>query len=249
MSRILRNASHRPWPLPNRSWLMRQDWCDLLFAHWALPAESVRKLIPSELELDLFDGQAWVGLVPFRMENVRFHWLPKLPGTATFPELNLRTYVRRGGKPGVWFFSLDATSRLAVAGARASFNLPYHHAWMRCNAQGDSITYRSARGGAAPNLRASYRPTGKVELALPGSLSHWLTERYCLYAQDKRGQVSCAEVQHKPWPLQPAEAEIELEEYLAAEGLERPKSAPLLHFAKRLQVIVWSPRRVAPLSI
>jgi len=252
MHRILTSVAHRPWPLPSGPWIMRQDWCDLLFAHWAVPASVMRALVPRELELDLYDGEAYIGVVPFRMDNVRFRGTPKPPGISAFPELNVRTYVRVGDRPGVWFFSLDATSRLAVMTARAWFNLPYHHARMSCETRDGSVEYASRRfdhGEGTPRLRARYRPTGDVELAKTGSLDHWLTERYCLYAQAKNGSLSRGEIQHAPWALQPAEAEFEHEEYAQAAGVVVPDEAPLLHFVSQIEVVVWPPQPLDALSI
>src|SRR5215213_585770 len=127
---ILSDPGHRLWPRPRRPWVMAQTWTHLLFAHWPLPPEAVRPLIPAGLPLDTFDGQAWVGIVPFQVVGLRARWLPPIPGTANFPELNVRTYITRDDKPGVWFFSLDAANRLAVEAARASYHLPYFKADM-----------------------------------------------------------------------------------------------------------------------
>jgi uncharacterized protein YqjF (DUF2071 family) len=222
---------------------MRQDWCDLLFAHWPVSREALRALVPAELELDLFDGEAWLGVVPFRMEKIRARFLPPVPGTSAFPEFNVRTYVRHRGRPGVWFFSLDAANRLAVRAARSCFHLPYFHARMECVERGNDIEYVSQRLAGSemlPEFRGRYGPTGPVEHARPGTLEHWLTERYCLYALSARGVLRRGEIHHEPWPLQPAHAEIERDEYPAAAGLSLPDTAPLLHFARKLEVIVWT---------
>lgn len=221
---------------------MRQAWHDLLFAHWPVAPAALRPLVPPGLELDLHDGAAWVGIVPFRMSGVRVRGLPPLPGAAAFPELNLRTYVRRGGRGGVWFFSLDAASRLAVRAARAWFALPYFDAEMRCNARDDgTVEYasrRTHRGAAPAELRARYRPVGAPERAAPGSLAAFLTERYALFTV-RGGRVLAGEIHHPPWPLQPAAAELERETLAAASGIALPAAPPLLHFARRLDVLIW----------
>lgn len=248
MSHITDQQAHRPWPMPKSPWIMRQDWCDLLFAHWSVPAEVMRELIPRELELDLFEGGAWLGVVPFRMDNVRFRCLPKLPGLSAFPELNLRTYVRHGERPGVWFFSLDATNRAAVMAARSWFDLPYHHARMSCETRDGFVEYSSSRvdlGEGAPKLRVRYRPTGGMARAEAGSLDQWLTERYCLYAQADDGRLSRAEIQHAPWLLQTAEAEFVQNDYPGAAGVVLPAQVPLLHFVSQLEVVVWPPQRLS----
>ncbi|MEM7357152.1 MAG: DUF2071 domain-containing protein, partial [Acidobacteriota bacterium] len=240
---------HRPWPLPRRPWMMTMSWVDLLFAHWRVEPEVLRRVLPDGLELDTFEDQAYVGLVPFRMENVGprgLGWLPaKLPGPRAFAELNLRTYVRRGGKPGVWFFSLDAVDPLAVWGARTFFHLPYFHAEIDVRRRDGWVEYRSQRRdrrSAAGELKARYRPIGDASRARRGSLEHWLTERYCLYAVDRRGRVLRGDIQHYPWPLYAAEAEIEVNTVGEAFGLPLEGEALWLHFSPRLDVICWWPK-------
>ena len=228
---------------------MSMVWHDLLFAHWALPADDVRPLVPSCLDLDLRDGLAWVGLVPFRMSGVRLRGTPAVPGPGAFPELNMRTYVRGGrdARAGVFFWSLDAASRIAVRAARAWFHLPYFDAEMACLADGERVAYRSHRthrGAPAADFGALYGPTGPVFRAAPGSLEEWLTERYCLYAVDARGRASRGEIHHGPWPLQPARAAIDSNTVAAAAGLRLPDVAPHLLFARRLDVAGWAPRAV-----
>jgi len=226
---------------------MAQTWHDLLFAHWPVATSAVRELVPREMEIDTHEGAAWIGVVPFRMSGVRLRGLPGLPGLRAFPELNLRTYVRVGDRPGVWFFSLDAANSPAVAIARAWFDLPYFRARMRCDRRGDDVEYDSERthAGAPPAVwRGVYGPTGPVELARRGSLEHWLTERYCLYARSKRGRVTRGEIHHAPWPLQPAQAEVEADTIAAASGITLCGRAAHLVFARRLDVRIWAPRRV-----
>src|ERR687892_361778 len=126
--RVLAATAHRPWPMPDGPWIMTQTWNDLLFAHWPVDANDLRQRVPAGLDLDLFEGQAYVGVVPFHMTNVAPRGVPAIPWVSAFPELNVRTYVRIGAKPGVYFFSLDAGNPVAVAVARAMFNLPYYPA-------------------------------------------------------------------------------------------------------------------------
>ena len=228
-------------------WLFRMRWVDLLFAHWPVPADALRGLLPPGLELDTFDGRAWLGLVPFRMEDVAPRFLPAPPGPGAFPELNVRTYVKRGRRGGVWFLSLDAGSRLAVEGARTAFHLPYYRARMSSTTEAGWVEYRSEREdprGLPAIFAARYRPVGPVELAVPGSLAEFLTGRFGLFAMDGDGRLSWTAIRHAPWPLQPAEVEIERNTMAAAQGLELPAGAPILHFAKRLEVVAWWPRRV-----
>ncbi len=243
---VRRDADHRPWPPPSRPWVMTQRWLDLLFAHWPVPPAVLRPHVPAALALDVHDGSAWIGIVPFRMRCVRRRGWPALPGTAAFAELNVRTYVTHEGRPGVWFFSLDAGSALAVAVARRWYHLPYFRAQFAVARRGDQVDYASCRcgsGGDAAVLRARYGPTAPPRRVLPGSLEYFLTERYCLFAVDGRGQVYCGEILHAPWPLQPAEAEIEENTMLAPLGLRLPAHSPLLHFSARLDVLVWGLQR------
>ena len=224
---------------------MFQRWHALLFAHWPVAPDALRGRIPAELELDLHDGRAWIGVVPFRMSGVRLRALPPLPGASAFPELNVRTYVRHRGVGGVWFFSLDAASRLAVRAARAWFHLPYFAAEMEAAERDGWVDYRSRRtqrGAPGAELRARYRPVGPVEPAAPGSLEDFLTARYCLFARGPRGLLR-GDIHHLPWPLRRAEAEIERETMTAASGVA-VTGAPHLAFAQRLDVVAWAPRRL-----
>ncbi len=243
---LTEETAHRPWLLPSRPWLMTMSWCDLLFAHWRVAQTVLRELMPAGLQLDTFEEQAYVGVVPFRMEQVGprgLGWLPgSLPGPRSFNELNLRTYVVHEGKPGVWFFSLDAASPLAVWGARTGFHLPYFHADIAVTHQGDWVDYRSERRDrrCGPGVfRARYRPIGERLIVEPQTLEHWLTERYCLYAVDRRGRIRRGEIHHLPWSLFEAEAEIEVNTVAEAFGLPLEKDSPLLHFARRLDVVAW----------
>lgn len=253
----LTSTSHRPWPLPAGPWIGRQSWCDLLFAHWPVSAESLRSLVPPELEIQEFGGTSWVGLVPFRMTGVMLRGLPDLPYISAFPELNVRLYVEKDGRPGVWFLSLDAANRFAVWGARKFLHLPYFHAAMSLETNATAahklddnaaISYRSARTTGNARFTASYGPEGEVYRAQPGSLEHWLTERYCLYAQAPSGTLRRMEVHHAPWPLQRASAEIEENTIFAADGLNIAGPPALLHFSRRLDVVVWSPEKLSETS-
>jgi uncharacterized protein len=222
---------------------MTQSWHDLLFAHWPIEPEAMRPLIPPPLELETFDKQCWVGVVPFWMSGIRARGFPAIPGMSRFPELNVRTYVAYRGKPGVYFFSLDAANLIAVKTARLLYHLPYSHAEMRSEHNGEEIIYRSRRIKGDAEVRIRYHPVSPVGLRKAGSLEHWLTERYCLYATVNR-KVYRGEIHHLPWPLQNASAHIEINTMAAAAGIALPDTEPLLHFARRLDVLIWPVRRV-----
>jgi uncharacterized protein YqjF (DUF2071 family) len=246
MDEILKQTAHRPWALPSGPWIMKQVWHDLLFAHWPVALDALRALIPPQLEIDTFGGQAWVGVVPFRMSGVRARGTMAMPGLSRFPELNVRTYVTRDGKPGVWFFSLDAANRVAVWAARAAFHLPYFWAEMKCEVASGWIEYssrRSRREALPATLAGRYRAIGETFVARAGSIEHFLTERYCLYTADAR--IIRCEIHHRPWALQLAEASFQVNTMAAAAGIAiRDVPAELLHFSRQQDVLVWAPERV-----
>lgn len=243
MDELLALTDHRPFPLPAGPWVMQQAWHDLLFAHWALDPAALRPRVPPELELDLRDGQAWLAVTPFWMSRVRPRALPALPWLSRFAELNVRTYVTYGGKPGVFFFSLDCARLLPVWAARIGYRLPYFHARMRVKGT-NPIHYRSRRQrlAGAPEFEAFYRPAGPAAPARAGTLEHFLTERYCLYTVSA-GRVYRANIHHAPWPLQPAQADIAKNTMAAAAGIELPAAPPHLLFSRALRVLVWLPER------
>jgi uncharacterized protein YqjF (DUF2071 family) len=236
----LERTAHRPWPVPERSWLQGQTWEQLLFAHWRLPEEALRPLVPPELLLDTYDGSAWLGVTPFRITGLRLRGLPPLPFLSTFLELNVRTYVTLRGKPGIYFFSLDAASRFAVGAARRMYKLPYFHARMSAERRGEWIEYASARlHGRRAAFRGRYRPTGDPREPAAGTLEHFLTERYCLYVVDERRDVQRADIHHLPWRLQTAEADLE-ENSMAPDGIDLPSPPALLHYSERQDVVIWA---------
>jgi len=234
---------HRPWPVPDRKWTWRQSWCDLLFAHWPIPAATLQPLVPAPLEVQKFDGTSWIGIVPFRMQGVMRRPLPDLPYFSAFPELNLRLYVECDGRPGVWFLSLDAANAVAVWVARRFFHLPYFHSRIELGGLPTEAHYKSFRLAAPRGIEfeATYRPTGEPYEARPGTLEHWLTERYCLYARSPRGRLYRADVHHPPWSLQHAEAAITRHDLLQPHRLELSGPPALVHFSKRIDVVVWPP--------
>lgn len=219
---------------------MEQTWNDLLFAHWPVSPEVLRSRVPAVLSLDTFNRQCWLAVTPFHM-TVRLRWTLPLPGASAFPELNVRTYVTYRDKPGVYFFSLDAGSWLAAKIARLAYRLPYFYARMKVSDQNGWIHYESARQHTA-QFRGRYKPSGPVRLRSPGALEYWLTERYCLYAVVGNA-VFRGEIHHPQWPLQDAEAEISHNTMAGAAEITLPEMLPLLHFSKKLEVLIWPLRR------
>jgi uncharacterized protein YqjF (DUF2071 family) len=230
-----------------------QSWHGLLFAHWALPPHALRPVVPAALPLDTFDGQAWLGIVPFVLRDLRLRGLPPVPGVSEFPETNVRTYVTLGGKPGVYFFSLDAGNPLAVAGGRL-LHLRYFPAAMAVGWRGAWLCYASRRlwpagpGARRAALRVRYRPVGPPAPPAAGSLDAWLTERYCLYTLDRRGRVVRLEIHHPPWSLQPAVAEVGTNTMTAPFGLRLPDVPPRLHYVHRQEMVGWAPEVVPRLE-
>jgi hypothetical protein len=223
---------------------MKQTWTDLLFAHWPVQVGPLRRLVPDCLPLDLYQGQAYVAVVPFGMSHVHPRYTVSVPWLSNFLELNVRTYVTLNGRPGVYFFSLDAANPVAVAIARRWYRLPYFNARMSLTrSDNDWIEYRSTRthaGAPSATLAVRYRPCDPVRLAVPGSREAFLTERYCLYTVDAAGRPYRGEIHHVPWPLQLAEAEFAENTMALAAGLDVHGPPPLLHFARRLDILAWS---------
>ncbi|GCE14743.1 YqjF family protein [Tengunoibacter tsumagoiensis] len=246
-SALLQEIAHRSLPLPTQPWVMTQTWQELLFAHWPVNPSILRPLIPELLEIDLFEGEAWVGVVPFNMSNVHPRGLPAVKGLSAFPELNVRTYVRAHGVPGVYFFSLDAGNPIAVAIARSVFHLPYFNAIMRNQWEGERLHYcshRTHRGAARAEYEAFYRPLAPVALAQVHSIEYWLTERYALYTFSGT-KLYRGDIHHIQWPLQLAEAEILQNTMALAQGIVLPDTQPLFHYAEQQEVLVWALQQVS----
>ncbi|MEX0886065.1 MAG: DUF2071 domain-containing protein [Phycisphaeraceae bacterium] len=269
-------VDHRPWPLPRSPWVMRMRWHRLLFMHWAIDPAALRPLVPAPLELDTLAGRAYLGVIPFTMSDVRPRLTPRLGRLSRFPELNVRTYVRVGDKPGVYFFSLDIPRRLPVHVARGVYRLAYYLAEMSVDVASDGeVRYQSRRLPTAPSthqraetsdqkwrrprmlrhlphpvdpaapaeFRATYRATGAPAYPEPGTLAHFVTERYCLYTVTPGGRPLRGEIHHGPWPLQPAAAILDAQTMTAPLGLSLPEAQPVLHYAHEMEVVAWPPMR------
>ncbi len=221
--------------------IMRQHWGKLLFMHWRIDEQLLRPLIPAQLEIESFDGSAWIGIIPFTMWGIRAFFLPPVPGTSAFHELNVRTYVSFNGVPGVWFFSLDAANRLAVWGARKFYSLPYFNADMSLRQDGAAINYASVRRdnrGAPASLQTTWTIGDPLPQSQPGSLAFFLTERYCLYSNHHR-EIHRADIHHQPWPLQDAKLLAFNSTMIECHGLPPVKGDPVLHYAESLSVDIW----------
>jgi uncharacterized protein YqjF (DUF2071 family) len=238
---LLEQTKHRPYPLPSRPWVMTQTWNRLLFAHWPVPISLLQPYIPSAITIDTYGGTAWISVVPFEISHFCARGLPPIPFTSDFPEINVRTYVVNNDKPGVFFFSLDATNPLAVAGARTFFHLPYYNANIQADTQQSSVHYTSQRthkNAPTAAFSAQYRPTSPIFYASNGSLDEWLTGRYCLYTYYKN-QLYCGDIHHAPWPLQQAEAEIYTNAMHPILSSSILQTQPILHYAHQIKVLFW----------
>jgi uncharacterized protein YqjF (DUF2071 family) len=238
---VLAETGHRPWPTPERPWLMGQTWINLLFAHWRVPTPALEAVVPAQLQIDTYDGSAWIGITPFLVQGLRLRGTTPLPRLSSFPEINVRTYVTVAGKAGIYFLSLDADSRAAVTAARRSYRLPYFHSRISTSGEGDGFRFESMRtssDGPPAYFDAAYGPEGEPMAIRDGSLERWLTERYCLYTLDERQRTLRGEIHHPPWPLRPAWAEIETNTMTSPFGIAL-ENEPLLHFSARQDVALW----------
>lgn len=226
---------------------MRMTWASLAFFHWRVPVATLRPLIPAGLSIDEFDGSAWIGLVPFTMYGVRHLWSPPIPTMHAFHECNVRTYVTAGDEPGVWFFSLDAVSRLAVWGARTFWNLPYRNARIDLREDGDRIEYDVDRTeGSCPTGRYRWSVGDRLPGSAPGSLEWFLTERYCMYAQTRRGELRRGRIWHDPWPLRRAQVESLEDELVTAAGVDVAGVPDAVHGSDPITVEAWA---LAPVGL
>jgi uncharacterized protein YqjF (DUF2071 family) len=242
-SGALSETAHRPWPLPEGSWIMGQSWEDLLFAHWPVDVDAVRELVPAGLSVDEHDGSAWLGITPFELTGFRLRGTLPLPVVSSFPEINVRTYVTAEDRPGIWFFSLDTSSHVAAQAARRAYRLPYHHARISLRRRGGRIECSAARReGVRPFVfEAAYAAVGEADEPEKGTLESFLTERYCLYSADEN-DLYRAEIHHPPWRLRPAEASIGLNT-MAPDELEMDDE-PLCHLGERQDVVIWPAEKI-----
>ena len=236
------NELHREWPLPDAQWILKQTWNHLLFAHWPVAIDRLRAAVPRFLELDLFANEAWLSVTPFRVTDSTPRGIPPLPVVSAFDEINVRTYVVYDGIPGVYFFSLDANSAMAVGGASTLFHLPYFLADIHADDRRSQLSFRSRRRRSdGAEFDAQYSPAGAIFQPKAGTLEYFLTERYCLYTQDSSAHAYRVDIHHAPWELQPAEAQLGGNTMADAAGFRLPSMAPLLHYARRQDVRIWFP--------
>ncbi len=235
----LSHTAHRPWPLPAGKWAMKQTWKNLLFLHWPVEPSAIREQIPKDLEIDSYDGMAWIGVIPFDMKGVTKRGFPAPSLFCDFPEINVRTYVVRDGRPGVWFFSLDITNLPAVWVARTFFHLPYFPAKIRVEEEGEKVHYHERRKDRM--FDGTYWPVGKKAYAAD-SFERWSTERYCLYTTNRKGTLFRGEIHHPQWPLE--EAEVDLRVNTLVDPFPVGERHPSILFSRSIDVVVWPLTRI-----
>lgn len=246
-------TEHRPYPPPGGAWAGFQSWRHLLFLHWPVEGGIVRPYIPDGLELDTFDGQAWISVVPFRIREARARGLPPIPGFSSVDEINVRTYVRnRHGKKGVFFLKIGASKWWVAAGARMIFKLPYLSASISMQSEADrfqlKVSWDHNRGARSvtEQFDCGYRPgPEKVELK-PGTLDYWLTERYCLFTAGGNGAIKIGEIHHRPWLLHPVEVDIAANTLLSDHGISLNGNPSIAAYSSRQDAILWPIREDVP---
>ena len=238
---VAERRERSPIPTPAGHWIQGQRWEDLLFCSWPLSVDAIRPLVPEPLEVDTFDGTAWISVVPMWMEDAHFYRLPPLPFISTFPEVNLRTYVKSDGIAGVWFLSLDTESRINVAIARYGFQLPYFYARVAMQRGGDVFRFHSVRRGGDAELDVEYRAEGDLFEPSEGSLEHFLTERYSMYCTMRSGKLFRGDIQHTPWELRPATMDLRAADLVGAMGVKLGGEDPVVFYSPATDVVLWKP--------
>lgn len=241
--KILKQTEHRNYPLPKGRWVGMQDWKHLLFLHFPVYSPFMEHLLPKELELDMFNDQAWISIVPFKVDKMRVRKFPPLPILYPFSEVNVRTYVKKDGVPGVYFFSMDAASLFAVTGAKIA-GLPYFHAKAKLRKRANKIYFRSVRkSDEKETFKTTYKPTGKLFFTEKGTIDYWLMERYALWSH-KDDVLVRGDIHHKQWKIQHAEVTVD-EQTLTSAFLPNNAfiSEPIAHYAKSKRVLIWPVRK------
>ena len=243
----------RPRARPHRTCALTQEWHHVLFLHWPVDAGALRPLIPTSLEIETRDGFAWVTVLPFAMRRLRLRGLPALPWLSSFPQLNVRTYVTLDGWPGVFLLRVAAGSFLAATIARRLFHLPYE--WVRLAFRQDGAGWiftcrpragrQTGAGARAISFAVRYRPEGTAFGPAPGSLEHWLSERFCYYAAGRDGRIDRGEIDHPPWSLQRARVDILESVWPEASGIESGGAPALAYYSRRQTAFAWLPARIA----
>lgn len=236
---------HKGTDLPNLPWVMKQTWHDLLFAHYPVKLELLQKLVPPVIQLDSYNGSAWIGIVPFHVQNHRARLLPPIPGIDRFSQLNIRTYVTVNGKRGVYFIRVDMNHLIAGVLAKTFYYMPFQAATIKMKQNDQTIHFNSQKNGQHQfEFQCKYKPITLPFYAAKGSFEQWLVERYSFYALNKKGEVVRSDILHDYWPLQLVEGEISNHSILLNVGIQVAKDEPILHYAKKMEALLWPVVRV-----
>jgi uncharacterized protein YqjF (DUF2071 family) len=240
-------VTHRPWPIISQNWIIRQSWSNVLFIHWPISAELLRPHIPRSLEIDTFDGTAWMSVVVFVMEGIYLRGLSALSVTPKFAEINVRTYVHLDGKPGVYFMSLDVGDLASLMIAKRWYRLPYKAAQISFQKEGRTFLCQSLRKGKSNvpiGFHGNFIPLSGVYLSKKEMFDYWLTERYCFFSANKRGNIYGGEIHHQPWPLQKVEIEICRNSLFTPFQFDLSEEKTIAHFSKGLDTLFWNIKRL-----
>jgi uncharacterized protein YqjF (DUF2071 family) len=244
---VLNETTHRPFSLPEKKWIMRQSWRNLLFTHWPISPEVLRPYIPSQLQIDTFNDRAWIGVVVFVMEGIYHRYLPTISLTPTFSEINVRTYVRYNGKPGIYFLSLDVNDLASYTIAKRWYHLPYSLASISYQQEGPTFhvkSIRKAKTNIPIEFKGSYSPNQDVFYAKKETLEHWFIERYCLYSNDNRGNMYCGDIHHRPWPLQTVNTKISMNTLFSMFSFNVSEENSLSSYSRGVDTLIWNIKKL-----
>ena len=229
---------HKGTAFPNLPWIMKQTWHDLLFAHYPVKLELLQKLVPPVFQLDSYNGIGWVGVVPFHVQNHRVRLLPPIPGFDRFAQINIRTYVTVNGKRGVYFIRVHMNHLIAGVLAKTFYYMPFQAAIVKMEQSDRYINFCSIKSKQI-EFQCHYTPISESKLAEKASFEHWLVERYSMYSLNRKGEVMRSDILHNYWPLQLAEGEITNHSILLNEGIQVANNEPILHYAKKMEAMLW----------
>ncbi|MBW8348799.1 DUF2071 domain-containing protein [Bacillus sp. IITD106] len=242
---VLQKTEHRPYPLPSKYWIMRQKWRDVLFMHLPIKPEKLQPYIPSAIEIDTFDGYAWLGVVVFKIDGIYPRGFPPVSIRPAFPEINLRTYVRCNDKPGIYFLSLDVDDWTSYTLAKRWLHVPYHPAKISIQKKKQSYQFESIRNRNNQIIcKGSYTPLSGIYYPENMTLDHWLTERYCFFSNDIKSNIYCLDIHHTPWPLQKAVSDIYTNKLFSPFHFDLTDGTPIFHYSKGVDALVWNIKKL-----
>ncbi|MBS4202106.1 DUF2071 domain-containing protein [Bacillus sp. FJAT-49732] len=244
---VLQETNHRPYPIPSKKWIMRQKWSNVFFMHWPIQPELLQPYIPSSIEVDTYDGFAWLGVIIFNIDGIYLRGFPPVSFRPAFPEINLRTYVKCDNKPGIYFLSLDVDDWTSYTLAKRWLNVPYHPAKISIQKNVDTFHYESLRMGSSNTpivCKGSFTPQSNIFHPNSDTIDHWLSERYCFFSNDQRSNMYCLDIHHHPWPLQKADAVIKKNDLFKPFSFHLEDEKPILHFSQGVEALIWNIKKL-----